>query len=264
MPGYYPERVKRMLRLNRQNEIVRNGDRILELGTGWLHWEALTLRLFFDIEAVLFDVWDNRQLGGLKNYVRQLRPLLEDGFQLLAEKVNRARAIIDAILKVSSFDELYNLLGFKYLVESSGSLSEFASGSFQLVVSGGVLEHIKRETVPGLIAETRRILKPEGWAVHSIDTADHLEHYDRSVSPKLYLTSSEWAWRHLWGNEVQYINRLQRGEWLEIFRRNGFELVEEETRRVDISGLRLADRYARMDKSDLECTLLRLALKNRR
>ena len=160
-------------------------------------------RLFFDIEAVLFDVWDNRQLGGLKNYARQLRPLLEDGFQLSAAQVNRARDIIDAILKVSSFDELYNLLGFKYLVEGSGSLSEFASGSFQLVVSGGVLKYIKWEAVPGLIAETRRILKPEGWAVHSIDTADHLEHYDRSVSPKLYLTSSEWAWRHLWENEVQ-------------------------------------------------------------
>src|ERR1043165_3728637 len=62
MPGYYAERIKRMLRLTRQYNIVRDGDRILELGTGWLHWEALTLRLFFDIKAVLFDVWDNRQL----------------------------------------------------------------------------------------------------------------------------------------------------------------------------------------------------------
>src|SRR5688500_13425313 len=62
MPAYYPDRVKRILRLNRQHGIVRDGDRILELGTGWLHWEALTLRLFFDIKAVLFDVWDNRQL----------------------------------------------------------------------------------------------------------------------------------------------------------------------------------------------------------
>ena len=32
----------------------------------------MTLRLFYDIKAVLFDVWDNRQLGGLKNYIRQL------------------------------------------------------------------------------------------------------------------------------------------------------------------------------------------------
>src|SRR6267378_5410364 len=115
IPGYYLERVKRMLRLQREHGIVRDGDRILELGTGWLHWEALTLRLFYDIEAVLFDVWDNRQLGGLKNYVRQLGPMLSDGFGLSATEVKRAQSLIEAILKVESFDELYKLLDFEYV-----------------------------------------------------------------------------------------------------------------------------------------------------
>ena len=106
MPGYYADRVKRMLRLQRQHGIVKDGDRIMELGTGWLHWEALTLRLFYDVEAVLFDVWDNRQLGGLKNYVRQLGPMLNHGFDLSASELNRAQSLIDTILKVESFEEL--------------------------------------------------------------------------------------------------------------------------------------------------------------
>src|SRR6266480_5853624 len=134
MPGYYAERVKRMLRLQRQHNIVRGGDRILELGTGWLHWEALTLRLFYDIEAVLFDVWDNRQLGALKNYVRQLGPMLNSGFGLTAAESQRAQSLIKQILKVESFEELYNLLGFKYVVEKSGSLNRFPPNSFQLIV----------------------------------------------------------------------------------------------------------------------------------
>jgi len=46
-----------------------------------------------------------------------------------------------------------------------------------------------------------------------------------------------------------------------LFRANGFELIEEEARRVDIGGLNLADRFVRMDKADLECSVLRLALK---
>ena len=263
MPGYYPERVKRMLRLQRQHNIVSNGDRILELGTGWLHWEALTLRLFYDIKAVLFDVWDNRQLGGLKNYVRQLGSKLNDGFELSAAELSRARSIIDEILKVESFDQLYELLGFEYVIESSGSLCQFSDNSFQLVVSGGVLEHVKREALPLLLGETRRILKPGGWAVHSIDTADHLEHYDRTVSPKLYLSFSEELWRRLCENEVQYINRMQRGEWLDLFKANGFELIEEEARRVDINRLTLANRYKDMEKADLECTVLKLALRKR-
>ena len=94
-------------------------------------------------------------------------------------------------------------------------------GSFQLVVSGGVLEHVKRAALPTLIGETERVLKPGGWAVHSIDTADHLEHYDRKVSPKMYVSFSDDTWNRLFENEVQYINRMQRGEWLDLFERNG-------------------------------------------
>ena len=264
MPGYYVERLKRMLRLQRQHGIVKNGDRIMELGTGWLHWEALTLRLFYDIEAVLYDVWDNRQLGGLKNYVRQLGPMLDKGFELSPAELKRAQSLIAGILKSESFHELYRLLNFEYVVESSGSLAKFSTGSFQLVVSGGVLEHVYRDALPRLAGEMRRVLKPGGWAVHSIDTADHLEHYDRSVSPKLYLTYSEPTWRRFFENEVQYINRLQRGEWLALFNSNGFELIEEEARRVDISRLKLAERYRHMEKSDLECTVLKLALKKQK
>ena len=261
MPSYYPERLKWVLRLQRQHHIVKNGDRILELGTGWLHWEALTLRLFYDIEAVLFDVWDNRQLGGLKNYVRQLAPMLNNAFHLTEAETRRARSLSNEILATESFESLYRLLGFKYVVESFGSLSQFSANGFDLVISGGVLEHVGRETLPNLIGETYRVLKPAGWAVHSIDTADHLEHYDRSVSPKFYLSLSEKTWKCLCENEVQYINRLQRGEWLKLFESNGFDLADEETSRVDISRLKLADRFAQMDRGDLECTVLRLAFR---
>jgi SAM-dependent methyltransferase len=259
MPAYYPERMKRMLRLQKQYNMINDGDHILELGTGWVHWEALTLRLFYEIKATLFDVWDNRQLGGLKNYIRQLGLMLNEGFGLSAAKLGHARLLIEKILKIESFDELYQLLGFEYVVEGSGSLRRLPSKSYDLVVSGGVLEHVKREALPDMIAEMRRLLKPGGWAVHSIDTADHLEHYDRKVSPKMYLTFSEEMWARLFENEVQYINRIQRGEWIELFRSNGFDLIEEEARRVDISGLQLADRYVAMNKADLECTFLQLA-----
>ena len=105
-----------------------------------------------------------------------------------------------------------------------------------------------------------RIVKAGGWAVHSIDTAAHLEHYDRTVSPKLYLKFSDGTWQRLFENEVQCVKRVQRAEWLDLFKRNGFERIEEESRRVDISKLRLANRYKKMERSDLECTVLKVAL----
>ena len=112
-----------MLRLQKQHQLIKNGDRILELGTGWLHWEALTVRLFYDVEAVAFDVSDNRQLCGLKNYLRQLRSLLH-GFDLSPTEIGRAESIINNVLEVDSFNELYRLLDFKYVVESSGKFCE--------------------------------------------------------------------------------------------------------------------------------------------
>jgi SAM-dependent methyltransferase len=261
MPSYYLERVRRMVRLLGQHRFVKDGDRIFELGTGWLHWEALTLRLLFDIEAVLYDVWDNRQLGGLKNYVGQLGPLLTQVEGLTPAQISRAQRLIGEITKVESFEELYSRLGFEYVVEESGSLSRFRDGSVQLVVSGGVLEHVRSEALPTLIAETRRILNPGGFAIHSIDTSDHLSHYDGAESKKRYLSVSEASWRHLYDNEVQHINRIQRAEWLGLFRAGGFELIDEDGARVDISQLRLAERYSHMDRSDLERTVLRFAFK---
>lgn len=261
MPGYYAERLRRIIRLQKQFGLVRDGDRILELGTGWLHWEAITLRLLCRVEAILFDVWDNRQLGGLKNYLRQLRLMLPNGFDLSHAEVERMQTLIEEILRVESFHQLYELLGFEYVVESRGSLAQFQSDSVQLVVSGGVLEHVKREWLPTLMVEMHRILKPGGWAVHSIDTSDHLAHYDRRVCRKRYLGFSDRAWDLLWQNEVQYINRVQRSEWLELFQSNGFEVIEEDSEETDLTGLKVAESFARMQKRDLECTVLGLALR---
>jgi ubiquinone/menaquinone biosynthesis C-methylase UbiE len=261
MPSYYPDRLKRMLRLAKQFEIVRDGDLILELGTGWLHWEAITLRLFFEIKAVLFDVWDNRQLGGIKNYLHQLSLLLSKDFGLSGDEIQRSHCMIKAILKVKSLHELYDLLGFEYHVEEAGNLNGFSDGSFRLIVSAGVLEHVKEQAVPTLIAETQRILEPKGWALHSIDTSDHLAHYDKSAPRKLYLRFSEPTWHRFFENSVQYVNRIQRGDWLRLFMENRFELIEEESNQTDISGLKLATRYSQLPKKDLACTVLRMLLR---
>ena len=263
MPAYYLERVRRTMQVANDHHIVRDGDRVIELGTGWLHWEAITLRLFWDIEAVLFDVWDNRQLGGLKNYWSQLGRLLEGNVDLTKTQLLRARSILDAVSEVQSFEELYALLGFQYVIQETGSLAQFSNSSFDVVVSGGVLEHVNKESLPHLIEDTHRILKAGGIALHSIDTSDHLSHYDSSVSKKKYLSYSEPVWRLMFENEVQYFNRVQRGDWIDLFNANGFDVIEEDSRQVDISNVRLAPAYEGMNKGDLACTTVRVTLKKR-
>lgn len=261
LPSYYVDRVRRMVRLQREYGLVRNNDLIMEVGTGWMHWDALTTRLLVNTRAVLFDVWDNRQLTGLKNSVAQLGQILAgDGLSFSDAERLYAQNLIDQILEVDSFEQLYDLLGFEYRVEPTGSLDQLPRNSFQLIVSGGVLEHVNRASVPALLSGTFQILRPGGWAVHSIDIQDHLSYYDPSASKKNYLAFSERTWKSLFENQVQYINRIQRHEWVQLFEEAGFEIVNEETWPVAVPE-KVADLYAGLDRKDLECGGLRLLLK---
>lgn len=257
MPSYYAERVQTMLRLASTYASPKNGDRIIELGTGWLHWEAITARLFFDVHGTLLDVWDNRHLQGLKHYLGQLDALL-DSMPLTTEQRSLASGRIAQILAADDFDHVYQTLGFQYVIDPTGTLDVVARRSYDLVVSGGVLEHISADGAAAFVEGIAAILKPGGYSIHSINIRDHLFQYDSTVSPKQYLKYSDRVWRRYFDNSVQYINRIQRSEWLRFFSAAGLELIEEDSARDDLSGLHISSDYARFERSDLECGGLRI------
>ena len=257
MPSYYPARINRMLRIARTYGFPKDGDKLIELGTGWLHWEAITTRLFFDVRCTLFDVWDNRQIDGLKNYLGQLDCLID---QLDASQAQRTRArqLISKINAVHDYAELYALLSFEYVLDPSGDLAKFPPGSFDIAVSAGVLEHVYAEDTAAYVDGIAALLKPGGYSIHSINIRDHLYAYDRSVSRKQYLRYPPWIWRLFFENDVQYINRIQRPEWRGLFEKAGLALVEEEVELEDLSGLKIAASYSQYDQTDLSCGGLKL------
>ena len=252
MPNYYLDRINRMLRIAKTYGVPKNGDRLIELGTGWLHWEAITSRLFFDVHGILFDVWDNRQMDGLKNYIKQLDNSLD---KIDADYIKRTTAhkLISKIKEIDDFKDLYKLLGFEYVLDHSGSLDRLERESFDLVVSAGVLEHIYAPDTPEFVDAIAALLKPGGYSVHDINIRDHLYQYDTTVSRKQYLQYPHWVWRVWFENDVQYINRIQRPEWLELFRKSGLVLVEEEVEMEDLSGLKAAAAYHKYEENDLRC-----------
>lgn len=257
MPGYYFERVDRMLRLSKNLGVVKDGDRVLEFGTGWLHWEAITTCLFFDIGGVLYDVWDNRQMEGLKNYLKHLEPEL-DRLNIDSARKSRAHRLISEIRGINDYDCLYELLGFEYVVDPDGVLAPIEKGAFDLVVSGGVLEHIYARDSGDIVSAMSTALKPGGWSVHSINIRDHLYQYDMTVSPKQYLQYSDSTWRLCFQNDVQYINRIQRSDWLRLFESAGLTFVEEEVDAVDLSRVTLARQYQQYSSVDVNCCGLRI------
>jgi len=252
MPSFYLDRINRMLRLAKSYGVPKNGDRLIELGTGWLHWEAITTRLFFDVNGILFDVWDNRQINGLKNYLEQLNHSLD---KLDVDNAQRAHArdLICKIREINEYQDLYNLLGFEYVIDPQGSLRALEKESFDIAVSAGVMEHIYAKDIPSFIDGISTMLKPGGYSIQSINIRDHLRQYDTSMSPKQYLHYSPRIWSLCFENDVQYINKIQRSEWLELFRKAGLVLVEEQAEMEDLSGLKVSSFYQKYAENDLRC-----------
>ncbi len=255
----YVERARRLVDHCDENDVLAPGDRVLELGTGWLHWEATVLALFFDVEATLYDVSDNRLFAVYQAWVGEFgRDAVDAAFgHLDAPRRERAKARAAEAASVGSFEELYGVLGLEYLLEPSGTLAALTRRDLALVVSADVLEHVPAEVLDGgYLERVAEALRPGAWSVHQIDLVDHYHYFDASSSTKNYYRHEDDAWRRWFESDVQYINRIQRPEWLQRFERAGFELVDE----TSIEGIafdgEVASPYAGLSVEDRRCDQL--------
>lgn len=246
----YVKRGNLLVNLTQRYSAVHDGGRLLEIGTGWIHWYSLFLRLFYDANITMFDVWDNRQLEALKAAFQKLSPeMFSNNLRLRADDLEK-------IISADCFDQLYQRLGLNYVIEPRGSLQQFPDQSFDCVFSFHVLEHIPASYVDQAVSDYYRLLRPGGYSIHQIGIDDHLTHYDRKESPKNYLRFSDRTWKLLFQNDIQYFNRLQMSDWLKIFNRNNLQLEEKFAETCDISRLNLNPQYKDYDKEDLSCKIL--------
>ena len=227
---------------------VKAGDKLLEIGTGWMHWYSIYLRLFYEVGVTMLDVWDNRQLDATKTLFTRFQTMVSNG-TARCERMDD----LDCLVRADSFEELYARLGLKYVIERRGSLSNFPDNSFGCVFSFHVFEHIPAENVEELARNIRRVLRPGGYSIHQIALNDHIGLYDRKVSEKNYLRYSDTTWKRYFENKVQYFNRLQASDWLGLFSRNGFTLLEKKAGFCDIGALPIDAKYRDYERQDLEC-----------
>lgn len=254
MPAHYLSRADRNLAQVERFGAIRDGMRLMEIGTGWVHWEALFLRCFYDVEIVLMDVWDNRQLGGFKAYAAELGRRLDET-QRSEDQKRRARVVLGSVARCSSFDEVYDLLGFRYMIGVENAYSAVRDGELDVIFSSDVLEHIPASAIPQMCREHFRMLKPGGVSSHQVVPSDHLTIYDDQVNSKNYLRYDDAVWRLFFANDVQYVNRIQMSEWAHLLEEAGFEVECRPTACVDVSSLRIANRFKQLPPSDLGVTV---------
>jgi hypothetical protein len=253
----YIERAKQILEKCNKYQVIQSGDRIIEIGTGWVHWESTILRLFYDVKVTLFDVWDNRHFTAYKNYYQQLAKIVDDEFTMDKAQREHVHHILNEIERSESFEEIYERLDFTYVINPKGTLDVFADKTFSLVFSSNVLEHVEKAILPGFTRDFYRILQPGGYSIQQIDLGDHLSYYDPSASVKNYLRYSNKVWKRYFENDVQYFNRVQKPDWMQMFEDAGLELVEEDSANIDLGGLAIDRDYLRFDSQELKCWTLR-------
>jgi hypothetical protein len=94
---------------------------------------------------------------------------------------------------------------------------------------------------------------PGGYSIHSINIRDHLYLYDQTASPKQYLHYPDWVWKLLFENDVQYINRIQRSNWLQLFESAGLSLIREDVEVVNVASEKVSALYRQQAETDLTC-----------
>lgn len=258
LPSSYLERAKLLLELVRKYEVINDGDKLLEIGTGWVHWESTFIRLFYDVHITLFDVWDNRQLKPFKRYLSEFAERFDQEIDIPPVQREQVKNLLGSISSVDSFDEVYHLLGFEYIIEPKQMLYRFHPETFNVIFSCSVLEHIKKDILSSYVQNLFRVLMHGGWSIHTICVGDHIAYYDPNVSEKNYLRYSPKVWKKYFENEVQYFNRVQCSEWLDIFRKVGFELLEKELIPCNIDSIKICKEYENLTRQDLECETLRI------
>jgi SAM-dependent methyltransferase len=257
LPEVYIDRAKWILCLFEKYKIPHDYGKFLELGTGWVQWESAILRLFYNAAFTLYDVWDNRQIQAFKAYISGFRDVFDSEIEISALEKEEALNLLEKILLINSFDQLYNLLGFQYVVDPTGTLCNLEHEAYDVCFSYNVFEHIDKAIIADYIKTLFQLLKPGGYSIVKIELSDHLTQYDRGVNKKNYLKYSDFVWGLFFENKLQYINRIQRGEWLRLFSLAGFELLEEESIFQPIY-MRINKKYEKLDHKDIECISLKI------
>lgn len=94
--------------------------------------------------------------------------------------------------------------------------------TFDLIFSNSVLEHLTLAGLEELTANCRRYLKPNGLMVHGIDLKDHIN----PLNPLGFYKYSDSQWLTLSSGSIFYVNRLRHPDFIGLFERHGFEIVE--------------------------------------
>ena len=205
------------------------GNTFLEIGTGRFPALPFGFALAGARRCFTFDVAP--LLDG--RLTRRMTERFEAHLPVIAEKLGLGEASVRErwarLAGAATAEELLRLAAIEYRAPADAAASGLPDASVGVVFSNSVLEHVEPAALGPLMRETRRILRPDGLAIHAVNCGDHYARFDRRLTQIHYLRFPEREWR-IWNNALQYQNRLRANDFLEAAEREGLQIVLDRQR----------------------------------
>jgi SAM-dependent methyltransferase len=203
----------------------------LEIGTGWRPFLPFIMSLGGGKRIYTFDVNPWLTL----DYAVETYLSLEPHLSLIAERLGtdaeEVRAHYSAIGRgTQSLSSLLAAAGVDYHYPGDASRTGLPDGSIDVVCSSNVLEHVSADMIRAIHAESFRIVRLGGLAVHRVNPGDHFAHADRSITGSNFLRYSEKEWKWYGGSGLSFHNRLRCVQHRDILRAAGFVIHSDRVR----------------------------------
>lgn len=243
---------------------LRKIDPTSRLAAGVETWKRLVAQGSDPTGKTFFEVGTGRMvsaplaywlMGADRTITVDLNPylkaeLVRESIEFIADHRGAIERLFGDALVVSRLDELIafaraprfeitpflDRFGVEYHAPSDAAATGLPGGSIDFHTSYTVMEHIPPRVLSSILVEARRLLRPDGLAVHGIDYSDHFSHQDASITAVNFLKYSRDDWDRLAGNRYMYMNRLRHRDYLGQFAQSGIPVIDEDTV-VDERGL---------------------------
>ncbi|MDB4871643.1 MAG: methyltransferase family protein [Gemmatimonadales bacterium] len=241
----------------------------LEVGTGHKPIVPIGLFLLGARRVYTFDLNRRLDLPLVTGALRWIAKHRDDVQELFAGATDRTALAtrLDLLSRYASAPlKFFDAAQIIYRAPADAAHTELQDASVDLHISVTVLEHIPPPGIEAILLEARRVLAPDGIAVHFFDPSDHFAHQDSTIHLINFLRFSEEEWRRLANNQFAYCNRLRRSQYHPIYARTGFRVAREEGDVDAVSlgalraGFRLDDQFREFAPEDICTTAVRVLL----
>ncbi len=116
--------------------------------------------------------------------------------------------------------------GIDYRAPQDAASTGLRDGTIDCVVAFNTLEHIPQSELKGILAECRRVLKPDGLMLFRIDYQDHYSYSDESIPAYNFLRYSDRTWR-FFNPYLHYQNRLRHPDYVAAFQEAGLAVLHQ-------------------------------------